>query len=125
MVRLVTALDGSRGKPVIKPETFALMTGPPPAPLKTRPDGVYVGLGWDGVLRTDQGVTCFKDGSWFGMRSFMKRQANGVTWVLMFNASMQPDANDVRTATDAVKHIREKLEALEKYPAIDLFDEYR
>jgi N-acyl-D-amino-acid deacylase len=122
----LTALDGSRGKPALAEKTFRAMVEPPPAPLKPRPNGTHVGLGWDSVaLSEPKGFGYYKDGSWFGMRSFMKRNPNGVNWVLLFNASMQPDALDSRTVGDAVKEVREAVERLEKYPDLDLFREFR
>jgi len=125
LVRFLTALDGSRGKPFLEEKTFKLMIEPPPKPLKPRDNGTHVGLGWDSVIVTEKGYGYFKDGSWYGMRSFMKRLPNGVNWVLLFNASMQPDALDARLIADAVQEIRQTLERMEKYPDIDLFKEFR
>jgi N-acyl-D-amino-acid deacylase len=123
MVRLLTSLDGSRGKPLLNEKTFKQMIERPPAPLRPRANGTHVGLGWDSVVLTDKGYGYFKDGSWAGMRAFMKRNPNGVNAVLLFNASMNPDTVDTRIAGDAVKEVRETLERLEKFPDIDLFKE--
>ena len=102
------------------------MVEPPPPPLKPRPNGTHVGLGWDSVfLSGPKRFGYYKDGSWFGMRSFMKRNPNGVNWVLLFNASMQPDVMDSQIAGDAIKEVREAVERLGKYPDIDLFTEFR
>jgi N-acyl-D-amino-acid deacylase len=122
----LTALDGSRGKSALGEKTFRLMVEPPPPPLKPRPNGTHVGLGWDSVvLGEPKQFGYYKDGSWFGMRSFMKRNPNGVNWALLFNASMQPDVQDSRIVGDAVKEVREAVERLEKYPDLDLFGEFR
>jgi N-acyl-D-amino-acid deacylase len=125
MVRLLTALDGSRGKPLLNEKTLKQMIELPPAPLRARDNGTHVGLGWDSVILTDKGYGYFKDGSWAGMRAFMKRMPTGVNAVLLFNASMNPDTVDTRIAGDAVKAVREALERLEKFPDIDLFSEFR
>lgn len=125
MVRLLTALDGSRGKPLLNEKTFKLMTELPPAPLKARDNGTHVGLGWDSVILTDKGYGYFKEGNWAGMRAFMKRTPNGVNAVLLFNASMNPDTVDTKIAGDAVKEVRQAIERLEKFPDIDLFPEFR
>src|SRR5262249_14934665 len=82
MARLLTALDGSRGKPLLDEKTFRLMIEPPPKPIKPQANGTHVGLGWDAVIQTEKGYGYFKDGSWYGMRTFMKRLPNGVNWVL-------------------------------------------
>ncbi len=125
LIRLLTALDGSRGQPLLDEKTFRLMIEPPPAPLRPRADGAHVGLGWDSVRLTDKGYGYFKDGLWHGMRSFMTRRPNGMNAVLLFNASMQPDVLDKRIADDAVQQIRQKLEGIEQHPVIDLFGEFR
>jgi CubicO group peptidase (beta-lactamase class C family) len=126
LARFLTALDGSRQKSVLNEQTFRQMIELPPPPLKARPDGTHVGLGWDSaVLNQPTGFGYYKDGSWFGMRSFMKRKPNGVNWVLLFNASMQPDVLDTRIVGDAVKEVHKAVEQMEKYPDVDLFKEFR
>jgi hypothetical protein len=55
----------------------------------------------------------------------MKRLPNGVNWVLLFNARMNPDTEDTKLTADAVREVRQTLERLEKYPDIDLFNEFR
>src|SRR5262249_25336520 len=86
LARLQAAGAGSRGKRILGDKMCAEMIAPPPPPLKPRADGSYVGLGWDIVNRDDKTFTYAKDGSWYGMRGFMKRRPTGVNWVLLFNA---------------------------------------
>lgn len=125
LVRFMTALDGTRGTPLLKEKAFEAMLAAPPPPLKPRPDGAYVGLGWDAALRTPAGFGFYKDGSWIGMRTFMKRAPNGVCWALLFNASMEMDADDSKAIADALKRVWETIETAQKFPAIDLFDEFK
>jgi N-acyl-D-amino-acid deacylase len=125
MIRFLTALDGSNGKPFLSDKVFRQMVELPPPPLKARANGTHVGLGWDSVVLPGKEFGYFKDGSWFGMRCFMKRLPTGVNWVLLFNASMQPDVLDTQIAQDAVKQARDELDRLEKFPNVDLFPEYR
>jgi hypothetical protein len=120
-VRFLTALDGSRGKPFLGEKTFKQMIDLPPAPLMPRENGTYIGLGWDSVIQNEKGYGYFKDGSWHGMRSYMKRLQNGTSWVMLCNARMQPDVLDRKLPTDAVKDIRQAVERLEHFPDIDLF----
>src|SRR5262249_24434268 len=121
VVRLLTALDGSRGKPLLNEKTFKRMIELPPAPLQPRDNGPHVGLGWDSVILKDKEYGYCKDGSWVGMRAFMKRLPEGVNWVLLFNASMNMDPLDTRIVSDAVHEVRKTLEGLQKFPDIDLF----
>src|SRR5262249_19197902 len=124
MVRLLTALDGSRGKRLLKEETFKQMLALPPAPLKTRKDGSHNGLGCPTVYLTSQNFSYLHDGSFHGMRTFMKRSAKGVNWALLFNVSMQPDQNDVQLIKQALQEVQQSVEGIKKYPDVDLFKNY-
>jgi N-acyl-D-amino-acid deacylase len=125
MARFLTALDGSRGKPLLDEKTFRQMVELPPRPLGPRENGTHVGLGWDSVVLAGKDFGYFKDGSWYGMRAFMKRLPNGINWVLLFNASMQPDPLDARTAADAVQEVRTHVDQIERFAdGVDLFKEY-
>ncbi len=125
MLRFLTALDGSRGKPLLSEKMFQQMIAVPPKPLGKRENGTHIGLGWDSVAVVEKEYGYFKDGSWYGMRSFMKRQPNGVNWVLLFNASLQPDNQDGKSIADAVQEVRKHFDQIEKFEATtDLFKEY-
>jgi CubicO group peptidase (beta-lactamase class C family) len=125
MVRFLTNMDGSRGTPVLEAKTRQLMVELPPAPLKPAPNGVFTGLGWDSVQVQGKSFTVFKDGSYQGMRTFMKRLPTGVCWCLMYNASMDFDPVDNQIATTAIHDVRRLVESMEKYPKTDLFKEFR
>ena len=125
MARFLTALDGSRGKPILADAALQQMIALPPKPMGVRADGTHIGLGWDTVVTKDKEYGYFKDGMWYGMRSFMRRQTNGVVSVLLFNASMQPDSLDTKTVGDAVQDVRKHLDAIAKFESgTDLFKDY-
>lgn len=125
MVRVLTALDGSRGKGLLKNKTMVEMLAPPPAPMKPRADGSYPGLGWPTVTLSKEGEFSYlHDGQFHGMRTFLKRLPTGVNWVLLFNVSMQPDQQDAQVGKLAVQEVREHVEKLGQYPAVDLFKEF-
>lgn len=96
----------------------------PPPPIKRRPNGSYFGLGWDGVKRDGTTVTYAKEGSYQGMRTFMKRTERGINWALLYNASMEFDPQDMQLAAGTVQEVRELVEGMGKYPDIDLFEAY-
>lgn len=123
IIRFLTALDGSRVKPLLSDRAFSFMLETPPKPLKVRANGTYTGLGWDSVIRNDKGFGYFKDGSYHGMRTFMKRLPSGINWVLLFNASMQPDSVDTSLISEAMREVREAVEQA-NHPDIDLFKEF-
>lgn len=124
LVRFLTNLDGSRGKSVFAEKTRKLMLEPPPAPLKPREDGSYVGLGWDNVIVTEKTFTYVKDGSYQGIRTFMKRSPAGVNWSLVYNASMEFDPTDRELASSTVKEVRSLVDNHDKYHDNDLFKDY-
>ena len=100
------------------------MLEPPPEPLAPRPNGSWYGLGWDSVIVTGKTYTYAKDGSYPGMRTFMKRMTGGASWALLYNASMEFDAVDMRINATTVHEVRQLVENFDKYPDIDLFKEY-
>jgi N-acyl-D-amino-acid deacylase len=124
MVRFLTALDGSRGKPLLKDATFKKMLASPLAPLKARPDGTYFGLGWPAMAAGADGFTYMHDGNFHGMRTFMKRSAKGLNWALLFNVSMQPDQIDAQIMSLGAQEVHEKMESIEKHPDVDLFPQF-
>ncbi len=125
MVRFLTNMDGSRGTPVLEAKTRQLMIEPPPAPIKPAPNGNFIGLGWDSVHVQNKAFTVFKDGSYQGMRTFLKRLPTGVCWCLMYNASMDFDPVDNQISSTAVHDVRRLVEGMEKHPMVDLFKEFR
>ncbi len=124
MVRFLTNFDGTRGIPVLNENTRQLMVGPPPKPLKPRDNGTYFGLGWDSAKITDKLYACYKEGSYQGMRTFMKRLDNGVCWALLYNASMEFDPQDTQIANGTVQEVRLIIEAMKTHPDVDLFKNY-
>jgi N-acyl-D-amino-acid deacylase len=124
VARLLTNLDGSRGKPILSEKARKLMLEPPPPPVLPRKDGTYFGLGWDSVFQDARGRGFFKEGRYQGMRTFMKRLTNGVSWVLLYNAGMEFDPQDLEIAAGTVHEVRKLIEKLDQFPDIDLFDEY-
>jgi N-acyl-D-amino-acid deacylase len=124
MARFMTNIDGSRGDAVLNEKTRRLMIEPPAPPLKVHPNGTFVGLGWDSVNVQGKSYTVSKDGSYQGMRTFMKRLPTGVCWCLFYNASMDFDPLDMQIAGNTVQEVRRLVEGIDRYPNIDLFKEY-
>jgi N-acyl-D-amino-acid deacylase len=122
LARLLTALDGSRGKSFLKKETYRTMMELPPGG-KRRANGIYCGLGFHSVLDLPGGgYEYFQDGSFQGMRAFMKRNAKGANIVLLFNASMNPDPIDAAIVKDALHEVRARVEQHQVLPDVDFFD---
>jgi N-acyl-D-amino-acid deacylase len=122
VIRILSAMDGSRGKRLLSEKTYREMMAPPPAPIKPRKDGSWYGLGFHTVRPVGKGYRFFQDGSWHGIRAFaMHNDATGVNAVLIFNASMQPDVVDTAQFKDAVQEVRRHVEQVKDYPKVDFF----
>ena len=101
-----------------------LLLAPPPAPLKPRDDGTFAGLGFETVYNQPDGYGYYQDGSWHGMRAFLKRNKNGVSWVMTYNASMQPDQIDAKLGQTALREVHDALDRLRELPRVDLFKNF-
>lgn len=124
LVKMLTSLDGSRGKMFLKEETYKTMFAPPPAPIKPRANGIYPGLGFYYVQSSDAGLAYTQNGSWHGARAFIRRMPNRSCMALAFNASMEPDIQDMQLVKDAVHKVREAVEKIRDYSDVDLFKEF-
>ena len=125
MVRFLTALDGSRIKPLLKQATFQQMLAPPPPPLKARANGSYPGLGWPAVIVSGNTFSYAHEGQFPGARTFMKRSAKGLNWALLFNVSMDLDPVDVSVISQTVQEIHRHVEELHEYPDVDYFKDFQ
>jgi N-acyl-D-amino-acid deacylase len=124
MVRFLTNLDGSRGEPVLGAKMRQAMVEKPPAPLAPRENGTWFGLGWDSVVVKDGAPGYYKEGSYQGMRTFLKRLPAGLNWALLYNASLEFDPYDTRVAAHVAEEVHQIVEANDKYPDIDLFKDF-
>ncbi len=125
MVKLMAALDGMRGRPLLSKPTRRLMLEPPPPPVRPNERGAYVGLGWDVVQRDPNGFRYGKDGGKAGVRAWLEHLPGGVDWCLMFNTT-PGGRNGQDKPPDrfrpCVNRVREALEATRDWPARDLFE---
>jgi N-acyl-D-amino-acid deacylase len=121
VARLLCALDGSRGRLLLREQTRKLMLARPPAPIRPRDDGGYCGLGWENVVASEDGYGYFQDGNDFGVRAFMRRTPRGLNHVLVFNASFQPDMLDRQIVKAAAQEVHDAVERIRDYPKVDLF----
>jgi N-acyl-D-amino-acid deacylase len=124
MIRFLTNLDGSRGVPVLGEKMRQAMIEPPAPPLKPRDNGTWFGLGWDSVVVKDKAFGYYKEGTFQGMRTFMKRLPNGANWAMLYNASMEFDPQDTQVAAHVAQEVHQLIEGNNKYPDIDLFKDY-
>jgi N-acyl-D-amino-acid deacylase len=125
LAKLITAIEGSRGKkPLLSEESMDQMLAPPPLPIRPRPDGTYQGLGWDVVQKFSNGFGYAKGGSWTGIRSTLKRGADGTCSIVLFNASIEFDVLDQQVRQDAVREILDQAARIKTWPKVDFFNEF-
>jgi CubicO group peptidase (beta-lactamase class C family) len=129
VVRFLTALDGSRGQPILSREAVAAMLSPPAPPLHPKPNGSHNGLGWDVVQPVGEGYSYNKNGGIPGISTFMEHRANGVDFFVGFNGSSKTvDEEEAGTAhPDGPPYIAIKraIERTYTWPSVDYFPKYR
>jgi N-acyl-D-amino-acid deacylase len=124
-VRFLTSLDGSRGKRVLSEQAYARMLAPLPS-LGRKGGGRHNGLGWDVVERTRAGVRHSKNGGVPGICTYVEHLPDGVCWAAFFNGNLKNAEEGERTRGAGAKapwpQIRQVLQKVERWPAINLFE---
>lgn len=120
MVKLLTALDGSRMQGISQ-SSFEQMIAPLPPPMQSDPGGSHFGLGMDSVRMTPQGVTFTKNGGKPGVHTQIVHLPNNTDFCLMFNGGSSPDGSKVNPLPPTLKSIRAVLNNIKEWPAIDMF----
>ncbi len=123
MARLLTAVDGSRGKSLLSPASYREMLVVPPAPLKPRKDGSHFGLGWDVVVRGRGGMRFSKNGGVPGIHTYIEHLPNGVDWVVLLNGGEHQEGTPSPLGF-CTKRLRKAIEGTVHWPARDLFERH-
>jgi N-acyl-D-amino-acid deacylase len=125
LAKMLTGIEGSRGeKPFLTDEVMGQMLASPPPPLRPRPDGTHQGLGWDTVQRYPAGFGFAKGGSWTGIRTSIKRSADGMCTIVLYNGSIELDPVDQQIRHDVVKEILDHAQRVKNWPKVDFFKEF-
>jgi N-acyl-D-amino-acid deacylase len=90
LARFAAALDDPARAPLLKPETFRLMSAPPPPPAWRKPDGTlddaFYGCGWMVRPVGKEGkANYWHAGSLPGTASLLVRRHDGLSWAVLFN----------------------------------------
>lgn len=128
MVRFLTALDGSRGKPILSHEAIKAMLAPPPKPLKLRPNGGFFGLGWDLVKSSKEGISYQKDGGIPGISTFIEHLPNGVDFAVLLNGSPSHHPKNETRSKEETGHpwktVKGEIEKITKWPHGNLWEKF-
>jgi CubicO group peptidase (beta-lactamase class C family) len=125
MVKLMTAIDGSRGLNPITPDLYKQMLAPLPLPMVNRKNGTHYGLGLDTVRVERAGAFYTKNGAISGVHAQIEHLANGVDFAIFFNGGTNGDGSSARPLAPALKRLRPALCNMSQWPAEDLFLQYR
>ena len=120
MARFLTALDGSRGAPLLVPRVYREMLAPPPPPLVSRKNGSHFGLGWDVVLPGPDGHRFSKNGGVPGIHAYIEHLPGGVDWVVLLNGG-EHEAGKPSPLSFCTQHVREAIGRVKHWPQRDLF----
>jgi CubicO group peptidase (beta-lactamase class C family) len=125
LVRYMSNIEGSRGKPILSEKSRNAMFELPQEPIKPRQDGSYFGLGWDSAITTEKGFGCSKEGNLPGIRTLLKRKLNGVCWSLLMNTTMEYDQHDAQVVAKATADVLKRIDGIENVPDVDFFDDFK
>jgi CubicO group peptidase (beta-lactamase class C family) len=84
LVRFVSAVAGSNGKPFLSKKLTARMLAVPPGVMK-RANEPHLGLGWEGVQQFPQGYRFQKNGGKLGVRAWVQHMESGIDWAFLCN----------------------------------------
>ena len=115
LVRLVSALDGSKLPAILAPEVVALMTDRPEFE-EWRDPSVYYGMGWY-IL---SGGDWWHGGNLPGTAASLVRTRNGTSWAALFN--LQPNQDQFIEELDSI--LWQGIQEVTRWPSRDLFPEY-
>jgi CubicO group peptidase (beta-lactamase class C family) len=129
VVRFLTALDESRGTPILSRQAIAEMLSAPAPPLRIRPNGTHNGLGWDVVQRVGEGYVYNKNGGIPGISTFMEHRPDGVDFFVAFNGSSKTEDEGVPGISHADRPpyipVKRAIEGTNNWPQVDYFAKYR
>ena len=118
VVRLVSALDGSRPPSPLLPETVDLMLSRHDPPL--RDTSWYYAMGWT-VRPVGDSLRWSHGGSLPGAAAQIRRTHDGVTWALLFNSKSEQHSD---FQSDRVRLMRDAIGSVTTWPSHDLFPQF-
>lgn len=119
LVRLVSAIDGSKPPTILNSEIVALMTARPELEhWQDQPE--YYGMGWFIYSEGDE-VVWWHTGSLFGTASILVRTRDGTSWAALFN-SRPEDYEQFFGELHGL--LFEAVNEVTRWPSRDLFPQY-
>jgi CubicO group peptidase (beta-lactamase class C family) len=108
LMRLLLAVDGFNSRPdILNDQSIRFMTDN---------DNGFAPVGWKGTVLDG---TWWRTGSFPGSAGMMKRQSDGISWVVLFNSSAWNGPEIYSYISSMMSHALSKIEP---WPDYDLFD---
>jgi CubicO group peptidase (beta-lactamase class C family) len=108
LMRLLLAVDGFNSRPdILNDQSIRFMTDN---------DNGFAPVGWKGTVLDG---TWWRTGSFPGSAGMMKRQSDGISWVVLFNSSAWNGPEIYSYISSMMNHALSKIEP---WPDYDLFD---
>jgi N-acyl-D-amino-acid deacylase len=124
LARFMAVIGGSRPPPLLTPATFELMLSAPPPPIAPHSSGSHLGMGWDVVQQTPDGVLYWKNGGVLGTTAWVEHRPKHIDWVLLLDGSLgKPRGPELRSAF--LHAIRHAIDTTTTWPDGDLFQRYQ
>jgi N-acyl-D-amino-acid deacylase len=116
LVKFANAIDGRRGKPLLRKESIAELISRPAPPMPQNAESWY-GLGWS-IRRVGNDANWWHTGSLPGTTTILVRAANGYCWAALFNS--RPEGKNT-LAGDLDSGLWTAFRGVTDWPSRDLF----
>lgn len=121
LARFVCAVDPRSGHPqLLRPQSIAWMTAPPPPPAGKKGSDNWYGMGWQ-VRPVGTAENWWHGGSLDGTTTIMVKAYNGITWVALFNSRAKNSDKSGGELDDAMWRA---VNGVTSWPERDLFDRF-
>lgn len=118
LVKLVTAMDGTRLPDYLQPYLYRAMLAPPPPPVPRRPNGSHFGMGLDTAYYQHGRSGFSKNGGVAGARAYIEHLPDNTDFAILLNGS---GAGRGPSLPVFVTQVRQSIRATSDWPHKDLF----
>jgi N-acyl-D-amino-acid deacylase len=127
LLRFACAFDYDHKSPLLSPDAIKTMWERPQGRAGytkgNQPKETYYGCGWDvSPIEKTSKVTAWHGGFITGTSTLLVRRFDGFNWAIFFNCDSSADDKPLADLIDPLMH--EAVDAVKKWPAIDLFEKY-
>ncbi|HZT43337.1 MAG TPA: serine hydrolase domain-containing protein [Chthonomonadaceae bacterium] len=119
LLRFAAGLDFPRRRPLLAPETHALLSEPPAPPVKPE-GGMYYGCGWNTrPIRNTGRFNMWHNGGLPGTNTWLIKRWDGLAWAALFN---QRETGNGLSDAEIDARLHPAADAVKDWPDVDLFE---